>query len=84
MKNKVLMYVLLLSAMFFLVSHSATALDSTASSDEDALIDSLVDAYHQQETAEANERKNSENLSDLKSEKKETKEKAKEAPKGEL
>ena len=80
MKNKVLMYVLLLSAMFLLVSLRTEAQDSTARShEENALIDCLAEAYNQQESAKVERRKNSENLSDLKSEKKETKAKAKEA-----
>jgi cell shape-determining protein MreC len=80
MKKKIMMYVLLLSAIFFLVSHRAKAQDSTARSHtESALIDSLSKAYNEQETSKYERRKNSENLSDLKSEKKATKAKAKEA-----
>jgi hypothetical protein len=80
MNKKILMYALLLPAMFFLISNRVTAQDSTARSYEDsARVDSLANAYQQQETAKAEKRKNTENLSDLKSEKKKTKAKAKEA-----
>jgi hypothetical protein len=77
MKKKIVMYALLLPAMFLFIGHCAIAQDSTARSNE--RIDSLANAYDQQETAKADQRKNTETLSDLKSEKKETKAKAKEA-----
>jgi hypothetical protein len=80
MKKKIMMYVLLLSAMFFLVSHRTKAQESTARShEENVFIDSLAKAYNQQEASKDERRKNSKNLSDLKSEKKVTKANAKEA-----
>ena len=74
------MYALLLPVIFFFISYSVAAQDLTAMSyDYNARVDSLANAYKQQETANEQERKDSENLSDLKSEKRETKATAKEA-----
>ncbi len=74
------MCALLLPVMFLFIGPCASAQDSMPRSDEDnARIDSLANVYNQQETAKADQRKNTEDLSDLKSEKKETKAKAKEA-----
>jgi hypothetical protein len=64
----------------FSISYYVAAQDFTAMSyDYNARVDSLANAYKQQETAKEQEWKDSENLSDLKSENRETKAKAKEA-----
>ena len=78
MKKKRVIYALLLPVIFFSISYSVFAQDLTAMSyDYSARVDSLANAYKQQETANEQERKDSENLSDLKSENRETKAKAK-------
>jgi hypothetical protein len=80
MKNKIMMYALLLPVMFLSISYHVAAQDTrTENYDDNARIDSLAKAYGQQETAKEERRKDSDNLSDLKSEKNDTKEKAKEA-----
>jgi hypothetical protein len=84
MKKKILMYVLPLPLIFFSISHCVTAQDSTTRSYEDnARIDSLANAYNQQEAVNVQDRKNAENLSGLKSDKRETKAKAREAQRAE-
>jgi hypothetical protein len=79
MKNNMRCAVLL-PVMFLLIGYNAIAQDSTARRyGEDARIDSMARAYHQQEAIKDQDRKDSDNLTDLKSEKRETRAKAKEA-----
>lgn len=79
MKKKIVMYVLVLPAMFLFIGHCAIAQDPTAGSQDNARIDSMATTYNKQQAVEDQDRKNADNLSDLKSEKRETKAKAKEA-----
>jgi Skp family chaperone for outer membrane proteins len=80
MKRKRLIYALLLPAICFCITYSATAQNSNGISyDENARVDSLADANAKDEVAEDLKRQNSKNLSELKSEKRESKAKAKEA-----
>jgi hypothetical protein len=80
MKKRTLKFAFLLPALVLSMAYSAAAQDSTDRSyDENARVDSLVNAYNQQEIDQDQKRKNSENLSDLKAEKRDTKAKAKEA-----
>jgi hypothetical protein len=69
-----------LPVMFLFIGHCAIAQDSTTRRyGEDARIDSMARAYHEQEAVKYQDRKDSDNLTDLKSEKRETKTKAREA-----
>lgn len=80
MKNKGLMYAMLLVATVFLSGNSVAAQDSTAmTSDYNDRINSSLDAYKERQEKADQDRKDSHNLSDLKAEKKETKANAKEA-----
>jgi hypothetical protein len=80
MKKRTWRFAVLLSVVVSFIAYSAAAQDSRAMNyDENARVDSLADAYNQQETAKDQERKNSENLSKLRTEKRDTKAKAKEA-----
>ena len=78
MKTKILMYVSLLTVVIFCVGHRVNA-QAARTYGGDARVDSVADAYNQEQAVKEERRRDSEELSDLKSEKKDTREKAKDA-----